>query len=170
MSILISPLKPRIVKRLCLMFLFVFPVTAFAGVPADISSAFRKLYPKVSDPDWTLKGDYFVAAFTSDGFAKEAWMDPKGNWIMTQTDLQTMDEVPPAVYNAYAFGPYSGAQVNDVKLCEFPRCPSVIVVKVGEYNMDVYYDLFFSLHGQLLTTYTSNDLAGTLWPQVFNCP
>lgn len=142
----------------------------FAGVPGTIQSAMKKIYPKVSNPDWSLKNNYFVADFTADGMNKNAWFDTNGNWIMTQTDLETMDEVPGAVYNTFAFSQYASWPVNDVILAEFPKCPSVIVVKVGEFNMDVYYYLFYSLQGNLLNTYNSDYFDGTLGPEVFDCP
>lgn len=152
-----------------LIFLLMMPAILKAGIPAEIASAFKRLYPKASNPDWTLKGTYYVADFTSAGFGKEVWLNAKGSWIMSQTDLQTMDEAPASVYNTFVFGSYSNAPVTDVILAEFPKCPSVIVVKVGTYNMDTYYYLFYSLQGELLTTYNSDDFDGTLWPQVFDC-
>lgn len=153
-----------------LIFAFMTSVIAWAAIPSSVQSAFSKIYPKATDIDWTQKGNYFVADFIMNGFEKDVWFDITGNWIMTQTDLGTVDELSPAIYNAFSFGQFSSWQVENVYSVNFPKCTTVIVIKVGQYNLDTKYLLFYSQQGNLQNTINVDCFDDTLWPQAFNCP
>lgn len=55
------------------------------------------------------------------GFDTKVWFDGQAQWVMQQTDWETMDEVPPAVYNAFAASEYSGGMVQNVTWVQFPN-------------------------------------------------
>lgn len=76
----------------------------------------------------------------------------QAQWQMTQTDLVSLDRVTPTVYNAFVSGPYASWVVNDVTMVEFPKWQAIIVINVGQDNVDIKYQLFYSPQGMLLKT------------------
>ena len=68
--------------------------------PADVQAALKKMYPTADDVAWSHDESYYVADFLMNGFDTKVWFDGQAQWVMQQTDWRTMDEVPPAVYNA----------------------------------------------------------------------
>lgn len=150
-------------------FLSMLSVAVWAGyAPAKVQNAFKKMYPKVTYPDWSQEGSYYVADFMQNGFETDVWFDGNANWIMTQTEWGTLDNVPGAIYNAFSQGEYSNGQIEDVTLVEFPTNPSVVVIEVEAYNEDMKVQLFYSQDGELLQTRNLGYLENTLWPNLFN--
>lgn len=157
-------------KLSMLALLSMLSVAAWADyAPSKIQAAFKKMYPKVTYPGWTQEQSYYVGDFMQSGFETEAWFDSNADWIMTQTDWETLDNVPGSVYNAFSQGEYSNGQIEDVTLVEFPKCPSVVVIEVEAYNEDMKVQLFYSQEGELLQTRNLGYLENTLWPDLFNC-
>lgn len=142
----------------------------FAGYPpSNVRTAFGKIYPKTTDVVWSQQGNYYVANFIMDGFNKDVWFNASARWIMTLIDLVTTDELTPAVYNAYAMGPYSSWQVKNVTQASFPKCPTTIVIKVGQQNINTQYQLFYSTDGGLMRAYNMGYTESTLTPATFGC-
>lgn len=149
--------------------LFIIPLFALAGYsPPKVQAALKKMYPTATDISWAQNGSYYVADFTTNGFDTHVWFDPQGNWVMTLTDLETTDELSPQVYNAFAMGEYAAGQVEDVTQATFPKQPTVFVIKVGQQNIDIQYQLFYGANGTLLRTYNMGYTEGTLTPGTFN--
>ena len=147
----------------------VIPLLALAGYsPPKVQAALKKMYPTATDIAWSQNGNYYVADFTINDFDTHVWLDTKGNWVMTLTDLETTDELSPEVYNAFAMGDYAAGQVEDVTQATFPKQPTVYVIKVGQQNMDIQYQLFYASDGTLLRTYNMGYTEGTLTPGTFN--
>lgn len=133
-----------------LLLMLLASVSAFAGyAPANVQTALRKLYPQAKDVAWTRDESYYVAEFIANGFGTKVWFNADADWEMKQTDWETMDEVPAAVYNSYAASQYSGGMVQDVVLVQFPKRQSVISVVVGMANTQTRYQLLFSPQGEL---------------------
>ncbi len=82
--------------------------------PADVQAALKKMYPTADDVAWSHDESYYVADFLMNGFDTKVWFDGQAQWVMQQTDWETMDEAPPAVYNAFAASEYSGGMVQNV--------------------------------------------------------
>lgn len=157
-------------KLSILLLLSLFSAVAWAGyAPSAIQTAFKKMYPKVTYPAWSREGAYYVADFTQNGFEMEVWFDGNANYTMTQTDWETLDNVPAGVYNAFSQGQYSNGQIEDVTLVNFPECAPVIVIEVEAYNEDMKVQLFYSQEGELLQTRNLGYLSDTLWPSLFTC-
>ena len=89
--------------------------------PADVQAALKKMYPTADDVAWSHDESYYVADFLMNGFDTKVWFDGQAQWVMQQTDWETMDEVPPAVYNAFAASEYSGGMVQNVTWVQFPK-------------------------------------------------
>lgn len=62
--------------------------------PADVQAALKKMYPTVDDVAWSHDESYYVADFLMNGFDTKVWFDGQAQWVMQQTDWETMDEVP----------------------------------------------------------------------------
>lgn len=69
---------------------------------------------------------------------------------MQQTDWETMDEVPPAVYNAFAASEYSGGMVQNVTWVQFPKWQSIVAVEVGMANLQTKYQILFTPTGEII--------------------
>lgn len=134
-----------------------------------MQAALKKIYPEASGSDWSRKGNYFIANFMQNGTERVVWFDSNANWIMTQTNAETIDNVSPTVYNAFTFGQYSDWPVDNVTFVEYKECPQITVIEVSQYNMETKYQLVYSQDGNLLNTRNVSYIDDTLWPAFFNC-
>lgn len=84
---------------------------------------------------------------------------------MKQTDWATMDEVPAAVYNAFAASEYSGGMVQNVTWVQFPEWQSIVAVEVGMANSQTKYQILFTPDGGIIrvrnVTYMYNILGAS---------
>lgn len=103
----------------------------------------QKMYPKANGVAWSQDDGYYCANFVMNGFTKNVWFNTQAQWQMTQTDLVSLDRVTPTVYNAFVSGPYASWAVNDVTMVEFPKWQAIIVIKVGQDNVDIKYQSSF---------------------------
>ena len=135
--------------------------------PEAVRDSLKSLYPKVKTVGWEADGSYYVAGFQDNGFDMRVWFDGKGGWLMKQTDWETMDEVPAAVFNAFSFSPYSTAEVEDVTWVEFPHRTGLVVIQVNIRNAMATYQLFYTPSGTLTRlrniTYTYNNLGANVF-------
>ena len=142
--------------------------SAFAILPpGNIQAAFKKMYPKANGIAWSQDDGYYCANFVMNGFTKNVWFNTQAQWQMTQTDLVSLDRVTPTVYNAFVSGPYASWVVNDVTMVEFPKWQAIIVIKVGQDNVDIKYQLFYSPQGMLLKTRNVSYMHDILGPGTF---
>lgn len=58
------------------------------------------MYPTAAGIAWSQDKAYYVADFVMNGFDTRVWFTPDAEWVMKQTDWETLDEVPAAVFNA----------------------------------------------------------------------
>lgn len=157
-------------KKLNFSILIVMLITStsvFAYILPGAQATFKKMYPKASDVAWSQNGNYYLADFMMNGFEKNVWFDGQGNWAMTQTELGNLDELTPAVYNAFVSGAYANGTVEDVTLVEFPKWQAIIVIKVGKDNVDLKYQLFYTPSGILLRTRNVSYMHDILGPSTF---
>ena len=142
--------------------------TAFAGYAlANVKAAFKEMYPAANDVAWSQDDGYYCADFMLSDLEKNVWFNAQAQWVMTQTELESTDRVPDAVYNAYAAGSYSDWQVLDVTLTEFPKWEPIYTIEVGQQNVDVKYQLFYAPNGELLRTRNVSDRYDILGPSTF---
>lgn len=80
--------------------------------PVNVQTALKKMYPAAKDVAWSRDETYYVADFIQNGFDTKVWFNSKAQWEMRQIDWETMDEVPNAVYNAFAASEYSDGMVQ----------------------------------------------------------
>lgn len=151
-------------RYISLLIAWMIGMTSFAIPPSAFHKALKKLYPAAAEAAWSQQGNFYVATFTQDGFEKKVWMTPKAQWVMTTTDLQTADQLPPKVWNAFTFGNYSQWTVTDVDLVEYPKRPTVYIVTVNLDNAISTYMLYYSPVGQLVNMRNISYTGGGITP------
>ena len=148
--------------------LLLLSASVFADTPpGNIQAAFKKMYPKATDIAWSQDDGYYCANFTMNEFTKNVWFNTAGQWQMTETDLVSLDQLSPTVYNAFVSSSYASWVVDDVTMVEFPKWQAIIVIKVGQDNVDVKYQLFYTPQGVLLKTRDVSDMYDILGPSTF---
>lgn len=153
---------------LAFILLSLLSISAFADTPpGNVQTTFRKMYPKAKDTAWSQDDGYYCANFVMNGFTKDVWFNTKGQWEMTQTDLVSLDRLSPRVYNAFVSGSYASWVVDDVTMVEFPKWQAIIVIKVGQDNVDIKYQLFYTPQGMLLKTRNVSYMHDILGPKTF---
>ena len=69
----------------------------FAGyAPDNVQTALTKMYPSAKGIAWSQDEEYYVADFMMNGFDTKVWFNTDAEWVMKQTDWETLDEVPAA--------------------------------------------------------------------------
>jgi hypothetical protein len=128
----------------------------------DIITALKQLYPDVQDIEWSQKGVYYVADCWVTGDELEVWFDANANWVMTENELDNVNQLVPAVYTAFMDSNYNTWVVTDVYVLTFPQNPmeSVIQVKQGSQR----YALYFLQEGGLLHEKDISNGDDTNWP------
>lgn len=69
--------------------------------PANIEVALKQLYPGAQNIEWEVKGVYYVADCWVTGDELEVWFDANANWVMTENELDNVNQLVPAVYTAF---------------------------------------------------------------------
>ena len=64
------------------------------NTPEKVQETFKKMYPKVTTVEWMHKSDYHIAGFVSDSHEKNAWFGNNAQWIMTETNVKSLEDVP----------------------------------------------------------------------------
>ena len=69
-------------------------VSAFAEgrLPANIQTAFLKLYPQATDVEWEQMAGCYVAEFIADGQEIDVWFNKQAEWVMTETDVESLEK------------------------------------------------------------------------------
>lgn len=134
--------------------------------PSSITEALKQLYPAAQNIEWEMKGDYYVADCWVTGDELDVWFDANANWVMTENELDSIDQLVPAVYTAFQNSDYSAWVVTDVYVLTYPQNPteSVIQVKLGSQR----YSLYFSQEGGLLHKKDISNGDDTNWPPTEN--
>lgn len=132
---------------------------------AAFQTTLMKLYPSAVNIDWEQKGTYYVADCRADGREKQVWFDANANWVMTETELETINNLPPAVLTAFMESNYAKWIVDDIDMLEYLNEPTPeFVVEVKNGNQEV--DLYFSAGGGLLHEKNVTNGDDTHWPRV----
>ena len=153
-------------KTSLLILMLLASISASAGyAPDSVQIALKKMYPTAAGIAWSQDKAYYVADFVMNGFDTRVWFTPDAEWVMKQTDWETLDEVPAAVFNAFAASEYSGGMVQNVTWVQFPKWQSIVAVEVGMANLQTKYQILFTPNGEVLRqqniTYAYNTLGAS---------
>lgn len=153
-------------KSSLLVLVLLTSISAFAGyAPDSVQAALKKMYPTADGIAWSQDKGYYVADFMMNGFDTKVWFNSDAEWVMKQTDWETLDEVPAAVFNAFAASQFSGGVVQNVTWVQFPKWQPIVAIQVGRPNVQIKYQILFTPRGEILRerniTYTYNTLGAS---------
>ena len=157
----------RFIGSIFIMMIIASNVAFAIDAPANIQAAFKKYYPEVELVIWSMDQGYYKGQFEYDGYNKSIWFNNQAQWVMEQTPLSSVDDVPPAVYNAFASCEYASWIVETVTLVNFPKWQPIFVIKVGQNNVEGMNQLFYQPNGNLLKIVDVTNEYGILEPSVF---
>lgn len=106
-----------------------------------ITKALTEKYPEALRISWKNKHGYEVADFYLGNEEKEAWFDPQGNWVLTETEL-SFSAVPNIIKKQLAEGPYAQWKIkDDVDKIERPQTTTLYIIEVekGKQEIDLHY-------------------------------
>ena len=132
--------------------------------PSNISEALKQLYPAAQNIEWEMQGLYYVADCWVSGDELDVWFDANANWVMTENQLDSIDELVPAVQTTFLNSNYSSWVVTDVYVLTFPQTPTESVIQVKQGGMR--HALYFSQEGGLLHDKDISNGDDTNWPPV----
>lgn len=95
-------------------------VTTFAQVrkiPSEVTEAFKQKYPTASNVEWRDKLSNFSAVFESDNTQYEARFNTKGEWQLTENEIEESD-LPEAVTDGYGKSKYADWEIGKVHKIE----------------------------------------------------
>lgn len=143
----------------------------FAGyAPDNVQTALTKMYPSAKGIAWSQDEEYYVADFMMNGFDTKVWFNTDAEWVMKQTDWETLDEVPAAVFNAFAASQFSDGVVQNVVWVQFPKWQPIVAIQVGRLNVQIKYQILFTPNGEVLRqqniTYAYNTLGASTCPVI----
>lgn len=87
-------------------------------VPGSVLEAFEQQLPNVTPYDWEKENGLYKAEFYKDGHEGEAWFQPDGTWVRTETDVR-IAELPQAVTD-YVSTNYPTHHIDDAEWVETP--------------------------------------------------
>ena len=99
------------------------------------------MYPSAKGIAWSQDEEYYVADFMMNGFDTKVWFNTDAEWVMKQTDWETLDEVPAAVFNAFAASQFSDGVVQNVVWVQFPKWQPIVAIQVGRPNVQIKYQI-----------------------------
>lgn len=144
-------------------------ITTLSAIsPTTFQTALKKMYPLAINVSWNQQGNDYIASFIQNGFEKKVWMDSNARWLMTNTDLQSTDQLSPSVYNNFTLSQYAMWTVTNVNLIELPRRAALYVITVNQDNSSTTNQLFYAQDGRLLRTKDISYITPTLSPKVFD--
>ena len=101
------------------------------------------------------------------GCRTRVWFTPDAEWVMKQTDWETLDEVPAAVFNAFAASEFSDGVVQNVTWVQFPEWQPIVAIQVGKPNMQMKYQILFTPKGEILRQQNITNAYNTLGASTF---
>ena len=105
-----------------------------------IVNVLQEKYPNAQRVEWELKYDHYVADFYLDNIEKEAWINAKGEWVMTESDI-LFNDLPQAIQTSFNESEYKDWRIDDVDMLERVELETVYVIEVekGKQEFDLYY-------------------------------
>lgn len=128
-----------------------------------VTKAFDTKYPDAQRTSWENKAGYAKAEFYIGSYEAEAWFDPQGNWLLTETDLP-YNALPQAIKTSFEASSYASWKKDDVDMLERPESGTVYVIEVESGETDI--DLYYAENGALIKEVTDTDGNGEHLPSV----
>ncbi|NML20682.1 hypothetical protein HHL16_07340 [Pseudoflavitalea sp. G-6-1-2] len=144
-------MKKSIALFLTAALLIVAQNTLFAQlrkVPAAVTEAFKKKYPKAENVEWKDKVTVFVAEFQEGKTEYEARFTNKGEWKSTENEIGVND-IPSTVKDGLRKSKYAEWEVESAHKIILPEDKIQYRVRIKKSDLQVK-NLSFNEDGQLL--------------------
>ena len=134
-----------------IVLLFLGATTSFAQVrkiPSEVTEAFRQKYPSATNVEWRDKLSTFSAIFESDSIQYEARFNSKGEWQLTENEIEESD-LPEVVKDSYDKSKYADWEIGSIHKIELPDAS--FQYRIETIKSDVRKkNLVFNSEGRLL--------------------
>ena len=104
---------------------------------------------------------------TSDSHEMNAWFGNNAQWIMTETNVESLEDVPAPVVKAFMQTETPPIQIRYIKIITFPKMPTVVIIDIEEYNSDREIQLFYAPDGKLLQSLDVSGDDGEIYTELF---
>lgn len=149
--------------------LLLISVSMFAddNLPAKMGAALKKMYPNATNVEWERMADCYVAEFIIDNEEIDVWFNNDAQWVMTETDVESLEKVPTPVAAAFMNSTMAEMRLTDIRIITFPNKPTVIIIETEQYNSDEEFQYFYAPDGTLLQSLDVTELGGEIYPGLF---
>lgn len=142
-------------------------VFAYDNPPDKIEAAFKNMYPQATNVEWEHMAGCYVADFVLNNQEIDVWFNKDAQWVMTETDVESLEKVPIPVAGAFMNSTMASMRLKDVRIITFPSKPTVIIIEAEQYNSDEEFQLFYAPDGTLLQNLDVTELGGEIYPELF---
>ena len=117
-------------------------------IPAEVTEAFKAKYPAATNVEWRDKLSNFSAIFDSDNEQYEAKFNSKGEWQLTENEIDESD-LPEEVKEGYDKSKYAEWEIGKVHKIEL--ADGSLQYRVESVKSDVRKkNLYFNSEGRLI--------------------
>ena len=117
-------------------------------IPSEVTEAFKEKYPTATNVEWRDKLSTFSAAFESDNIHYEARFNSKGEWQLTENEIEE-SELPEVVKDSYDKSKYADWEISRIHKVELSD--GSIQYRIETVKSEVRKkNLVFSSEGKLL--------------------
>lgn len=117
--------------------------------------ALETKYPQASRVEWETQNSYLVAEFIYNRQSVKAWFDRQGKWYLSETNLDSPDQLPEKVQQAIAESDYASWNVDNIDQLERSEAETVYVIEVKNNHQE--FDLYYSSDGILIKAVPDDD-------------
>lgn len=129
-----------------LLICLAFTVHAQTVVPLAVRQAFAEKFPMATDIAWETEDEAFEVEFKLSDTSMEATFDAEGNWLATETDLETSD-LPGAVRRAVK-AQFPDYEIEEAELLATPEWERAFSLELKK--DDAVIEAIFDPKGKLL--------------------
>lgn len=144
-------MKRAVPVLLLLLTLIVSGSVTFAQVrkiPSEVTEAFKTKYPEATNVEWRDKLSNFSAIFESDNETYEARFNSKGEWQLTEHEIDESD-LPEAVRDGYDKSKYAEWEITRIHKIEL--ADGSFQYRIESVKSEVRKkNLFFNSEGRLI--------------------
>ncbi|HTQ65871.1 MAG TPA: PepSY-like domain-containing protein [Puia sp.] len=129
------------------------------AIPVNVMNAFSSRYPKVTAEKWAKNDDgNYSVTFMKDKKREVAFFSAKGDWMKTDTKINSLKELPAQVKESLKNRGFLGDYISNMKNRETPKS-EMYVLDVNDANrwdadhVEIFarsYRLYFDRNGDLI--------------------
>ena len=84
---------------------------------------FKRLYPQATDVEWGANGRLPCGRIYCRWSEIDVWFNKQAEWVMTETDVESLEKVPAPVAEAFMSSTMTGMRLWDIRIITFPNIP-----------------------------------------------